>query len=597
MKNLNIVVISGGSGNDSLIKGIKEIYKDSNVKVIVNAYDNGKSTGICRNVTDTLGVSDIRKNHIRMYKALTQTPDERLVEFYTSRYNLGEVDDAIIEARNHLKKWGLESLYKYVKSFFAQENATRFKYNDFNIANIVYAEMYREYGYEYTNKFFCDLLGIDNFVVLNSHKNIYIEAETEQGNILNDEGLIVEHCNKQDKIVKLHYFENDKEYGYSEQWLYQSQDWLNPEAISLVENADLIVISTGTFWSSIYPTLEYGDFYKIINNSRAKKIWAINNTEDKDAYGVSSNDFIDIVEKLGLDLTKFVILENKDSIKSLHMKNDKYDVRYASMENNDGKHNGHKFAKEILKIYFGIDKCRSYDTILFDFDDTIWSRLSEFSDELKVSYENIELLNKVKAKRNASVQIVSGNSYSSIQLKLYRALGTNLDNFNVKIWADANAILYSNNKKIDKINELMINNEDVIRIITILNVRYGLSTTQGDVRVHVNDDDVTYIKIKPLQHLERELLVDVLNNQIFKELNIDYLEARKTGYTTIDIVTKTNTKVAVFNHLNLENKKVLYIGDEFDNGNDSEIAKVCTHAISTSGAKETNILIKLLLED
>ena len=192
---------------------------------------------------------------------------------------------------------------------------------------------------------------------------------------------------------------------------------------------------------------------------------------------------------------------------------------------------------------------------------------------------------------------MSGNSYSSIQLKLYRALGTNLDNFNVKIWADANAILYSNNKKIDKINELMINNEDVIRIITILNVRYGLSTTQGDVRIHVNDDDVSYIKIKPLQHLERELLVDILNNQIFKELNIDYLEARKTGYTTIDIVTKTNTKVAVFNHLNLENKKVLYIGDEFDNGNDSEIAKVCTHAISTSGAKETNILIKLLLED
>ena len=49
--------------------------------------------------------------------------------------------------------------------------------------------------------------------------------------------------------------------------------------------------------------------------------------------------------------------------------------------------------------------------------------------------------------------------------------------------------------------------------------------------------------------------------------------------------------------MNLENKKVLYIGDEFDNGNDSEIAKVWTHAISTSGAKETNILIKLLLED
>lgn len=64
---MNIVILSGGSGNDSLIKGLKEMYPESDIKVIINAYDSGKSTGICRKVTDTLGVSDIRKNHIRMY--------------------------------------------------------------------------------------------------------------------------------------------------------------------------------------------------------------------------------------------------------------------------------------------------------------------------------------------------------------------------------------------------------------------------------------------------------------------------------------------------------------------------------------------------
>ena len=63
---MKTVILSGGSGNDSLIRGLKYYYPSMNCKVIVNAYDNGKSTGVCRAVTNTLGVSDIRKNHIEL---------------------------------------------------------------------------------------------------------------------------------------------------------------------------------------------------------------------------------------------------------------------------------------------------------------------------------------------------------------------------------------------------------------------------------------------------------------------------------------------------------------------------------------------------
>ena len=85
---MNILVISGGSGNDALVKGIKKFYPESNVNVLVNAYDAGKSTGVCREVTGTLGVSDIRKNHIRMYKATAKNINQCFVEFYDSRYDL-----------------------------------------------------------------------------------------------------------------------------------------------------------------------------------------------------------------------------------------------------------------------------------------------------------------------------------------------------------------------------------------------------------------------------------------------------------------------------------------------------------------------------
>ena len=44
---MKTVILSGGSGNDSLIRGLKYYYPSMNCKVIVNAYDNGKSTGVC----------------------------------------------------------------------------------------------------------------------------------------------------------------------------------------------------------------------------------------------------------------------------------------------------------------------------------------------------------------------------------------------------------------------------------------------------------------------------------------------------------------------------------------------------------------------
>ena len=67
---MKAIVLSGGSGNDALLKGLYGLYPNLDLKIIVNAYDDGKSTGLCRILTNTLGVSDIRKNHSRMYQIM-----------------------------------------------------------------------------------------------------------------------------------------------------------------------------------------------------------------------------------------------------------------------------------------------------------------------------------------------------------------------------------------------------------------------------------------------------------------------------------------------------------------------------------------------
>ena len=69
---LNVVIFSGGSGSVSIQEGFASIYGNDNynLDVIINAYDNGKSTGACRRVFNNkiLGPSDLRKNHMTQFK-------------------------------------------------------------------------------------------------------------------------------------------------------------------------------------------------------------------------------------------------------------------------------------------------------------------------------------------------------------------------------------------------------------------------------------------------------------------------------------------------------------------------------------------------
>ena len=565
---MKITILSGGSGNDSLIRGLKLLYKNIDVKVIVNAYDNGLSTGVCRSITNTLGVSDIRKNHIRMYKAMS--PDEcldtRLIEFYEGRYNLEPNREAT--AISLLDGWGLKDKFgEYVHNFFKKIEYSKenmYDFDNFNVANIVFSEMYSELGYEKTNKISCDLLGIDDFVILNSFQNVYLNAITNDYSVMTDEGDIVKLCDYNRKIINTFYTP-------------KMVPELNTKAVDAILNCDLLLISTGTFWSSIYPTLQYGDLYKYINESTAKKIWAMNNTEDKDAYGVSSNDFIDIVSNLGLDLSSFTILENKCAHDLLKQEYQGYNIVKKTLGNNIGKHDPRLFAQELLLIYYGLNV--EYDHILFDFDDTLYSR----SDDKKViSYNNLYDVKFLKDR--VDVKIVSGNTYSSIENKLIAVYGTDTSTY-PDIWADANSCLYVNGKIVNYIDTHRI--LDYQKVLDILKNYEELNDKIHEVAgLDLNGYYLFNIKIKPLTDLERKLLCDILNKS-----DLNDVVAIPTGKTTVDILSTNNSKANTLKGLD---GKVLYIGDEIDKGNDRSIALACDSYIKVTDVEETSVLLQLL---
>lgn len=559
----NILVISGGSGNDALLKGIFHYYEKAKVKVLVNAYDDGKSTGVCREITNTLGVSDIRKNHYRMYSIKHQKNiNDSIKSFYNERFDLkkGEELSFVI---GKLNSWNLSFMIKYARSFFEQQHNHEF--NDFSIANIIYSQMFKEVGYEQTNKMMCELLNIDDFVIMNSFENVTIGAVTNNGTI-KDESGIVDFSSNVDKIKSI---------------TYQSESpiVLNSKAIEAIMNSDMIIISTGTFWSSIYPTLEYGQLYKVINMASGKKMWVMNNEEDKDSLGVGSNEFIRIVEQMGLNLKDFLIIENKDAVESLRQKNSDFNIVYHAMGNTNGRHNPMEIGYVILSEYYGID-ANKFDNILIDFDNTIYNANECF----EITEDNI-----IEIAKNKSISIVSGNDYNThIEPILKKVFGHKINIFANKVWADASSILYAMGDIVSYINNNVIS-EDIIDVID----KY-ISSKIG-MHGHVNNKEyITCYKIKPLSDVDRNLLCELLNGYVFKELDINkYVKAIKAGRTTIDIVAIDNDKKQVLNEH--EFGSTLYIGDELmDYGNDYAIARCCTKSIQVEDVYETNMILKLL---
>lgn len=567
---MKTVILSGGSGNDSLIRGLKYYYPSMNCKVIVNAYDNGKSTGVCRAVTNTLGVSDIRKNHIRMYKAMHGNCNKNIIEFYDNRYDFTPGNE-VAEITEKLNTWGMPQFVPLVERFFATPEAKNYRYTDFNISNIVYAEMYAQSGYEYTNDYFCNkILDIDSFVLLNSFSNAYLKAITNSGYVIEDEGEIVEWCNRDDKI---------------ESCLYGTvlNTELNPRAVSCIESADLIIISTGTFWSSIYPTLEFGDLYKLINkNTHAKKVWALNCEEDKDSYGVSADEFISHLRKLGLSLDDFTILVNTDACDILRTVKDKdVSCHYSQMGNQNGKHDPNKYAKSVLECYYGFDNFTP-EQIVCDFDDTLWPRNTSLNN---IGIDNIKLLNKT----NMGV-IISGNSFSSIKTKLASVYGSDLSDFNIPVWADASSTEYIQGVKTHTIGDCFISRDTLEKVESHINNLFGMTAVSHP------DTDLPYIKYKPMGKLERMLFTYLFNNYIRYNINTPELLANITGQSTVDITTSGDNKVKVYKECEFDGMNILYIGDEVDKGNDFNIAKLAKKAIHTSGVEETNCILKVLCQ-
>lgn len=214
-----------------------------------------------------------------------------------------------------------------------------------------------------------------------------------------------------------------------------------------------------------------------------------------------------------------------------------------------------------------------YDFIIFDFDDTIWSRNSR---DIDCSIYNVKF---IKEYLDSKSIIISGNSFSSINDKL-SSIGVSFK----EVWADANSTLYKYGNILGTLPELEINDKDIELILK--------SISKLSSRIEPQLIGKANIKLRPIESEDfRNFLVDEFNYSIFPNLGIKYCVAKKTGKTTVDILSIYNSKTAVYNYLDLNIYKTLYIGDEIDSGNDRDIANMCTRKLRVSSVYETKAIL------
>ena len=540
---MRILILSGGTGSVALQKGLSEVVnEDTKVQVLVNCYDNGLSTGAVRQVFggNILGPSDLRKNQTLIME-LSGVP-QSVLDFMAIRFDAMDHIEAenivLTEISAHLVGDLAEAARQAVVHFFNQPSSKKIRYDDFSASNIVYAGLAALNGNSLAaaGRVMARLTGIpQDAVILNDDNSLFLEAMSSKGVHIMDEGDIVSWNKPEDPIVKV-MFENDE------------MPVLSSEASDAIRAADLIILSSGTQWSSLIPTYMSKGFYEAMGDSNAKVVMVMNKNPDKDAPEKTASDWIEKIssyfpQKLNVllcgDYNSSLNIVEEDRVNHL------VDglICTSPVHNSDKKkHDPAALINGVFYLFYGSKKLFA-DHIVADYDDTISSR----------KQEGAELSKKVrKLIEDARATIISGNDKFKVNIDCEY------------IYADRSSNLYVNGVFMRKLGP-----ENPNDIEAIYEIVKSIPTTVG--KRNYSRAGVSVVSKPYYESDTRHLLCATINEKLEDEFP-DY-EANLSGSTSIEVGMKLRTKLTALDDIiSKRGTNFVYIGDEFKGGgNDAAI--------------------------
>ena len=315
MKNPNLVIFSGGTGNNQLCKSMYSKL-GNNLSIIINGYDNGKSTGLLRNLCPgMLGPSDFRKNILNLMNK-SNYYEKNLFDFLNYRLkkydhlhkflNLDFSFDLNLKIKiqeiNYEKDSKIFSNLHILKKIFHFKNID---FNDISIGNLIFTKFYLESkNFNQAIKKLKDICNIKANIYSISNQNLYLYGIEYNKKIILDEELISQGkfsqkiddifllkeniSKKKIKILK------KKKITYIKNFFKKKniKPDFNQIAKKAILNANIIIYGSGTQYSSLFPSYLTKDFGKTIERSKAIKIYISNILYDKDIKNLSGDEII-----------------------------------------------------------------------------------------------------------------------------------------------------------------------------------------------------------------------------------------------------------------------------------------------------------------
>ena len=268
--NKKVVVLGGGTGMSCLIRGLKKFPLD--ITTVVSVCDDGRSTGRLRNEFNIPAVGDIRQILVSLSE--TEPLVEKLLNYRfntTSDLNGHTVGNLLLTASSNITgnmSDGIETL-----------------------------------GH---------VLNLKGRVLPLTEDNVTLMAKMQDGSIIEGEHSITEYN------------------GKIEQVYYKEEPIINEAVLNAIKEADLIILSMGSLYTSIIPNLICKDIINEIDKSKAKIVYTCNimtQPGETDDYKVS--DHINTLNKyLGKRKIDVVIANNGKIDRKLARK-------YSNLEQKD----------------------------------------------------------------------------------------------------------------------------------------------------------------------------------------------------------------------------------------------------------------------
>ncbi len=408
-EKIKVVLFCGGRGGKNIIHDLIK-HKIFDLNIIVNAYDDGLSTGYLRKlIPGFLGPSDVRKNMARLIDVSNECKRilKELIEFRFPKVsddleNLNDLKNIIKnkELKNDtlnifIKKVSLidlEYIREYLNYFvnYITKNKIKFQFSDCSLGNILLSGCFlKEKNFNKMTHEFSKFLGINGQLInITSGENLTLCAVKKDNEFLPSEASIVE---KKANVELEDFFLLNKYLTEKEIKTLNKLDLkkkirvlrdmetipeVGNEAYKAIQEADIIIYCPGTQYSSLFPSyITKGVAEALVSNQNGKKIFISNIGEDNEIPKATADD---LIEKAAYYLNRrgecnykteelidyFLInkkksrVVNKSSSKYIEFKNNKQykNIIYQDFEEDDsGKHSGGKISEKIMEIAYSIN--------------------------------------------------------------------------------------------------------------------------------------------------------------------------------------------------------------------------------------------------